>query len=130
MTRIHVDEEPDRRQADSEFRRHMQDHLDDFKAELSAFRSEMKANHEQNQERLSILEASAKKAERLVDEWMGPAEKPELGLRLMVHQMVQERRLIGMGWKVLAVFGTIGTAVLAGWTGLKAAARWFAGGVG
>lgn len=118
----------ERRLADAEFRQHMQDHLDSYQAEFAAFRQEMQDHHRENQQRLSALEAAAKKAEKLVDEWMGPQDAPELGIRVMVHQMVQERRLIGIGWKVLAIFGTVGTAVLAGWSGIKAAAGWIAGG--
>lgn len=129
MARIHVDE-GERRQADAEFRRHMQDHLDRYQEEFGAFRTQMYDYHRENAARLSALEVSAKKAEALVDEWMGPPDAPHLGIRLMVHQMVNERKMIGVGWKVLAVFGTIGTAVLAGWSGLKAVAGWIAGGGG
>jgi hypothetical protein len=41
-------------------------------------------------------------------------------MRKVLRQMVQERRLIGIGWKTLAAFGAIGTALVAVWQFLVA----------
>lgn len=112
----------DRRSADVEFRIHMQDHVDRLEEEFRDFRATLGATldayHKENTARLMSLEASARRADNLVDEWIG-VEGNE-GMRKVLRQMVQERRLIGIGWKTLAAFGAIGSALVAVWQFLVA----------
>jgi hypothetical protein len=108
----------DRRSADVEFRIHMQDHVDRLEEEFRDFRATLDAYHKENMTRLISLEASAQRANGLVDEWIGTDGNE--GMRKVLRQMVQERRLIGIGWKTLAAFGAIGTALVAVWQFLVA----------
>ncbi len=104
----------ERRAADAEFRAHMQEHLDRLDREFQDFRGKLDDYHRENQARFESLERSAQKADLIVDEWMG-GDDPDGGMRRALRQLISERRLIGVGWKVLAAFGAIGTAIIAGW---------------
>lgn len=121
MTRITVrdKENGERRVADAEFRAHMTDHLDRVDRQLTDLVQKLEGYHRENTERLQKLEAHAVKANIVLDEWTG-GDEPDQGLRRAIRQLVNERRLIGLGWKVLAAFGALGTAVIAAYATMAA----------
>ena len=77
--------------------------------------------HRDNVRRLEKLEQVATEIEPLVRElrplmadWTG-GDNPEEGMRREIKKLIDERRTIGLGWKLLVMLGAIVSTIFGAW---------------